>query len=211
MIRQDLCDEALRLGRMLAELLPREPEVHGLLALMEIQASRAAARVGPDGAPVLLLDQDRTRWNRLLIRRGLAALDRIGQLSGMDGVYALQGAIAAEHARALTAEETDWPRIAQLYEALARTTRSSVVELNRAVALGMAYGPQIGLEHVEAIADEPALRDYHLLPSVRGDLLLRLGRADEACREFERAAGLTRNERERALLLARAEAARSAG
>src|SRR5579885_514972 len=205
-MRPALCDEALRLGRILAELAPREPEVHGLVALIEIQASRARARTGPAGEPILLLDQDRTRWNQLLIRRGLAALRRAERLGGALGPYALQAAIAACHARARTAAETDWPRIAALYDALAQLAPSPVVELNRAVALAMAFGPAAGLELVDALRSEPALRGYHLLPSVRGDLLAKLGRHDEARTEFERAAALTRNGRERALLLARAAA-----
>ncbi|MEU7132276.1 RNA polymerase sigma factor [Streptomyces sp. NPDC046261] len=205
-MRPALCEEALRLGRVLAGLMPREPEVHGLVALMEIQASRSAARTGPSGEPVLLLDQDRSRWDQLLIRRGLAALERAEGLGGALGPYALQAAIAACHARARTAEETDWARIAGLYATLAERMPSPVVELNRAVAVGMAYGPQAGLELVDALAAEPALREYHLLPSVRGDLLVKLGRSEEAREEFVRAAGLTRNERERALLLERAAA-----
>jgi len=203
-MRPALCDEALRLGRVLAELVPREPEVHGLVALMEIQASRVRARVGPSGEPVLLLDQDRARWDRLLIGRGLAALERAEALGGALGPYALQAAIASCHARARTAEETDWTRIAALYDALAQLAPSPVVELNRAVAVAMAFGPAAGLELVDALTEERALASYHLLPSVRGDLLFKLGRLDEACREFERAAGLTRNARERALLLERA-------
>ena len=203
-IRPALCEEALRLGRILAELAPEEPEAHGLIALLEIQASRAAARTGRDGAPVLLLDQDRSRWDPLLIVRGRRALERTEALAGPLGPYGLQAAIAACHARALRAEETDWVRIAALYEALARVAPSPVVELNRAVALGMAFGPEVGLKLVDAIAPEPALRQYHLLPSVRGDLLDRLGRGGEAAAEFRRAAELTANERERALLLRRA-------
>ncbi|MEV4224338.1 RNA polymerase sigma factor [Nonomuraea sp. NPDC049725] len=243
-MRPGLCEDALRLGRVLAGLMPMEAEVHGLVALMEIQASRAAARVGPSGEPVLLLEQNRARWDRLLIGRGLAALaraeelsgarsvdpgrDRGGELSGTPGgdaggapggapgedaggdagggmgPYTLQAAIAACHARALTAEETDWARIAALYEELARLSRSPVVELNRAVALAMAYGPEVGLGLVDQIAEEPAMRGYHLLPSVRGDLLFRLGRLAEARAEFVRAAGLTRNGRERRLLEERA-------
>jgi predicted RNA polymerase sigma factor len=202
-LRPGLCREALRLGRVLAELAPEEGEVHGLVALMEIQSSRERARTGPNGEPVLLLDQDRSRWDRLLIRRGLAALERAGRLGSL-GPYALQAAIAACHARALTPEATDWPRIAALYDALAELLRSPVVELNRAVALGMAYGPAEGLALADQLLDDPRLANYHLLPSVRGDLLARLGRHDEARAEFERAAGLTRNERERTLLLARA-------
>lgn len=202
-LRPALCDEALRLGRVLAGLLPREPEVHGLVALMEIQASRAAARVGPSGEPVLLLEQDRSRWDQLLIRRGLAALERAERLGGALGLYALQAAIAACHARARTPQETDWPRIVALYDALARAHPSPVVELNRAVAVGMAQGPAAGLALVEELAEEPALRGYHLLPAVRADLLAKLGRHDEARAEFEVAASQTRNERERALLLGR--------
>jgi RNA polymerase sigma factor (sigma-70 family) len=204
--RQDLCDEALRLGRVLAELAPREPEVHGLVALMEIQASRLRARTSPRGKPVLLLDQDRARWDQLLIRRGLAALQRAEDLGGGFGPYTLQAAIAACHARALTAEETDWERIAALYDALAQLAPSPVVELNRAVAVAMAFGPAAGLEVVDALRDEPTLQGYHLLPSVRADLLAKLGRTDEARAELKRAAELTRNERERAMLLERAAA-----
>jgi len=211
LMRPALCEEALRLGRVLAGLAPGEPEVHGLVALMEIQASRAKARTGPDGAPVLLLEQDRARWDRLLIGRGLAALERAQRLGGTDGPYALQAAIAACHARAATAADTDWARIAALYASLAEVTASPVVELNRAVALSMAEGPAAGLALVEELAGEPALRDYHLLPAVRGDLLSRLGRGGEARGEFERAAALTRNERERALLLQRAEACEDPG
>ncbi|HLQ25620.1 MAG TPA: RNA polymerase sigma factor [Acidiferrobacterales bacterium] len=210
-MRPALCEEALRLGRILAELAPKEPEVHGLVALMEIQASRAGARIGPKGAPVLLLDQDRTRWDHLLIRRGLAALERAEALGGALGPYALQAAIAACHVRALTAAETDWARIAALYDALAELAPSPVVELNRAVALAMAFGPVAGLELVDALTSEPALKDYHLLPSVRGDLLAKLGRFDEARTEFQRAAALTRNARERELLLARAAACARGG
>jgi RNA polymerase sigma factor (sigma-70 family) len=204
--RQDLCDEALRLGRVLAELAPREPEVHGLVALMEIQASRLRARTSPRGKPVLLLDQDRARWDQLLIRRGLAALERAEALGGGFGPYALQAAIAACHARALTAEATDWERIAALYDALAQLAPSPVVELNRAVAVAMAFGPAAGLEVVDALRDEPTLQGYHLLPSVRADLLAKLGRTDEARAELKHAAELTRNERERAMLLERAAA-----
>ncbi|NHZ66150.1 RNA polymerase sigma factor [Massilia genomosp. 1] len=203
-MRPTLCDEALRLGRILAGLLPDEAEVHGLVALMEIQSSRARARLGAQGEPVLLLEQDRGRWDQLLIRRGLAALARAGQL-GEYGPYALQAAIAACHARALTPEQTDWQRIAALYDALAQLMPSPVVELNRAVVIGMAYGPALGLELVDALIAADALRNYHLLPSVRGDLLSRLGRMDEARAEFEQAAALTNNLRERALLLARAQ------
>jgi len=205
-IRPQLCEEAMRLGRILAGLAPSEPEVHGLVALMEIQASRLRARTGADGAPVLLADQDRTRWDRLLINHGLAALQRSEALARQRGPYALQAAIAACHARAPTADETDWPRIAALYLALAQLTPSPVIELNRAVALSMALGPQAGLDIVDRLVDEPALKSYHLLPGVRADLLTKLGRLDEAKLEFERAAALTRNERERALLLSRATA-----
>jgi RNA polymerase sigma factor (sigma-70 family) len=205
-MRPELCQEAMRLGRILAELMPREPEVHGLVALMEIQASRSAARVGPSGEPVLLLDQNRGRWDQLLVRRGLAAIERAEALGGTLGPYALQAQIAACHARARTAQETDWRRIAALYETLAELTPSPVVELNRAVALAMAYGPAAGLDLVDELTSEPALQGYHLLPSVRGDLLAKLGRAGEARLEFERAASLTRNGRERTLLLARAAA-----
>jgi RNA polymerase sigma factor (sigma-70 family) len=205
-VRPTLCEEALRLGRILAELAPRESEVHGLVALMEIQASRLRARVGPKGEPVLLLDQNRAQWDWLLIRRGLAALARAESTSGALGPYALQAAIAACHARARAAEETDWPRIAALYDALANLAPSPVVELNRAVAVSMAFGPAAGLELVDGLVGEPSLKSYHLLPCVRGDLLAKLGRLDEARAEFERAAGLTRNARERELLLARAGA-----
>ena len=205
-LRPDLCEDALRLGRILGELVPQEPEVHGLVALMEIQASRLRARVDPSGRPVLLLDQDRARWDPLLIRRGLAALERAGALGGVLGPYALQAAIAACHARAHTAAETDWERIVALYDALAQLTPSPVVELNRAVAVAMAFGPAAGLAIVETLTSEPALQGYHLLPSVRGDLLAKLGRREEARAEFERAAALTRNTRERELLLSRAAA-----
>lgn len=205
-MRPALCEEALRLGRILAELAPRELELHGLVALMEIQASRSAARLSPSGEPILLLDQDRTRWDRLLIRRGLAALDRVEQLGGRRGRYALQGAIAACHARALTAAETDWPRIAALYAELAEVAPSPVVELNRAVAVAMASGPAAGLELADRIAANPALAGYHLLPAVRGDILQKIGRLAEARAEFEKAAALTRNQRERQLLLDRARA-----
>ncbi|MQA84548.1 MAG: sigma-70 family RNA polymerase sigma factor [Streptosporangiales bacterium] len=205
-MRPALCEDALRLGRILAELAPKEPEVHGLVALMEIQASRTRARTGPSGEPVLLLDQDRTRWDRILIHRGLAALERAEALGGGFGPYTLQAEIVACHARARTAEETDWVRIAALYEALARLTPSPVVELNRAVAIGMALGPAAGLELVDVLASEPSLVHYHLLPSVRGDLLAKLGRLDEARAEFERAASLAQNERERTLMLERAAA-----
>ena len=203
-VRPALCEEALRLGRILAELAPTEPEVHGLVALMEIQASRLGARVGPSGEPVLLLDQDRARWDRLLIRRGLAALERAERLGGALGPYALQAAIAACHARATTAAETDWLRIVALYDAVAQLAPSPVVELNRAVAVGMAFGPAAGLDLVDALVAEPSLKSYHLLPAVRGDLLRKVGRSDEARVEFERAASLTENVRERELLLRRA-------
>jgi RNA polymerase sigma factor (sigma-70 family) len=203
-MRPELCEDALRLGRIVAELAPKEPEVHGLVALMEIQASRLRARTGPSGEAVPLLEQNRARWDRLLIGRGLKALERAERLGGALGPYALQAAIAACHARARTFEETDWPRIAALYDALAELAPSPVVELNRAVALGYAFGPAAGLELVDELIAANALADYHLLPSVRGDLLEKLGRHDEARREFARAAALTRNERERDLLLARA-------
>jgi predicted RNA polymerase sigma factor len=203
-LRPELCEEALRLGRILAELAPQEAEVHGLVALMELHASRARARVGPSGAPILLLDQDRSRWDQLLVHRGLAALARAEALQQPLGPYTLQAAIAGCHARAHTAAETDWPRIVALYDALAELTGSPVVELNRAVAVSMAFGSAAGLELVDALVNEPALARYHLLPSVRGDLLAKLGRRDEARGEFERAAALTQNARERALLLARA-------
>ncbi|MGY1755036.1 RNA polymerase sigma factor [Blastococcus sp. SYSU D01042] len=211
--RPALCQEAMRLGRILAGLVPGESEVHGLVALMELQASRLAARVGPDGESVLLADQDRGRWDRVLITRGLAALDRAEQsAAGALGPYALQASIAACHARARSVEETDWAGIAGAYEALAALTPSPVVELNRAVAVSRAYGPAAGLELVDGLRDAPALAGYHLLAAVRGDLLVSLGRDDEARAEFERAAGLTRNERERALLLGRAaDCRRSAG
>jgi RNA polymerase sigma factor (sigma-70 family) len=205
-MRPTLCEEALRLGRILAELAPKEPEVHGLVALMEIQASRANARVRSSGEPILLLDQNRALWDQLLIRRGLAALERAEKVGGAPGPYALQAAIAACHARARTAAETDWTRIAALYGALAQLAPSPVVELNRAVALAMAFGPATGLELVDALTSEPSLKSYHLLPSVRGDLLAKLGRTEEARSEFERAAALTRNARERKLLLDRAAA-----
>jgi len=205
-MRPSLCEEALRLGRILAELVPKEPEVHGLVALMEIQASRSGARTGPSGEPVLLLDQDRTRWDQVLIRRGLAALQRAEALGGVLGPYALQAAIAACHARARAPEETDWARIAALYDALAELAPSPVVELNRAVALAMAFGPATGLELVDELTSEPSLEEYHLLWSVRGDLLAKLGRHDEARDEFERAASLTRNGRLRTLNLERAAA-----
>ncbi len=199
-MRPSLCDDALRLGRIVAELMPQEPEVHGLAALMEIQASRSGARTGPSGEAVLLLDQDRTRWDQLLIRRGLAALERAGKLGQTRGPYLLQADIAACHARALRPEETDWTRIAELYSELAQLTPSPVIELNRAVAVGMAFGPAAGLELVDMLTSEPSLKSYHLLPSVRGDLLAKLGRFDEARAELERAASLTRNARERNLL-----------
>jgi len=205
-MRPALCEDALRLGRVLAELAPDEPEVHGLVALMEIQASRLHARAGPRGQPVLLLDQDRARWDRLLIRRGLAALQRAEKLDGAFGPYTLQAAIAACHARARNAAETDWHRIAALYDALAQLTPSPVVELNRAVAVAMAFGPAAGLELVDRLTSEPALKTYHLLPSVRGDFLFKLGRFTEAQAEFERAATMTQNARERELLLDRAAA-----
>jgi RNA polymerase sigma factor (sigma-70 family) len=205
-LRPELCEDALRLGRMLAELAPREPEVHGLVALMEIQASRSAARVGRSGEPILLLNQDRARWDYVLIGRGLAALERAEALGGALGPYALQAAIAACHARARTAGETDWALIAALYEQLARLAPSPVVELNRAVAVGMAEGPEAGLALVDALGDEPSLAAYHLLPSARGDMLARLGRAGEARAEFARAAAMTRNARERDVLLGRAAA-----
>ncbi len=203
-LRPALCEEALRLGRILAGLVPKEPEAFGLVALMEIQASRSKARVGPSGEPILLLDQDRGKWDRLLIGRGLAALEQVERLGGMQGTYAIQAAIAACHARAATAGETDWARIAQLYSDLAEIAPSPVVELNRAVAVGMASGPAAGLQLVDSLLDDPALRGYHLLPSVRGDLLKKLGRFDEARAEFETAASMTRNARERDLLLQRA-------
>ena len=205
-VRPALCEDALRLARVLGGLAPTEAEVHGLVALMEIQASRLRARVGASGEPILLLDQDRARWDQLLIRRGLKALERAEALGGAFGPYALQAAIAACHARARIADETDWPRIASLYDALAQVAPSPVVELNRAVAVAMAFGPAAGLEIVDALRAEPSLANYHLLPSVRGDLLSKLGRSDEARTEFERAASLTRNARERDLLLERAAA-----
>jgi RNA polymerase sigma factor (sigma-70 family) len=203
-VRPALCEDALRLGRVLAELAPLEPEVHGLVALMEIQASRLRARVGPGGEPILLLDQDRSKWDWLLVRRGIAALARADSLGGEPGPYAIQAAIAACHARARTADATDWSRIAALYSALARIMPSPVVELNRAVAVAMAFGPAEGLAIADRLQTEPALKDYHLLPSVRGDLLARLGRNTEARAEFQRAAGMTRNARERQFLLNRA-------
>ncbi|HVY41447.1 MAG TPA: RNA polymerase sigma factor [Hyphomicrobiaceae bacterium] len=205
-MRMQLCEEALRLGRILAGLAPDEPEVHGLVALLEIQASRAAARTGPSGEPILLLDQNRALWDQLLIRRGLAALAKAEELGGRLGPYALQAAIAACHARARNASDTDWTQIAALYQALAQVVPSPVVELNRAVAVAMAAGPAAGLELVDALVSEPSLETYHLLPSVRGDLLAKLGRLDEARAEFQRAAAMTRNERERKLLLDRAAA-----
>jgi RNA polymerase sigma-70 factor (ECF subfamily) len=203
-MRPALCEEALRLGRILAELAPREPEVHGLIALMEIQASRASARVGPAGQPILLLEQDRARWDQLLIRRGLTALERAEALSGTLGPYALQAAVAACHARARSAGETDWVRIVAFYDALAQLAPSPVVDLNRAVAVSMAFGPSAGLEIVDELNTDSRLSTYHLLPSVRGDLLEKLGRFDEARTEFTRAAALARNARERTLLLGRA-------
>jgi RNA polymerase sigma factor (sigma-70 family) len=205
-MRPALCEDALRLGRILAELVPGEPEVHGLVALMEIQASRSRARVSPSGDPILLFNQNRALWDHLLIRRGLAALDRTGKLGGGRGPYALQAAIAACHARSLAPEQTDWPRIVSLYAELAQLAPSPVVELNRAVAVSMAFGPAAGLELVDALNSEESLQGYHLLPSVRGDLLAKLGRFDAARTELERAASLTRNARERKLLLERAEA-----
>jgi len=204
LMRPSLCEEALRLGRILAELAPQEPEVHGLVALMEIQASRSRARVNAAGEPVLLLDQNRAQWDQLLIRRGLAGLERAARTSGARGTYTVQAEIAACHARARTPEETDWSRIVALYGELARLAPSPVVELNRAVAVAMAFGPEAGLELVDALMSEPSLRSYHLLPSVRGDFLVKLGRSAEASKEFERAASLTRNSRERDLLLERA-------
>jgi predicted RNA polymerase sigma factor len=206
LVRPSLCEEALRLGRILAGLVPDEPEVHGLVALMEIQASRIRARVGPGGEPILLSDQNRRRWDQLLIGRGLAALERVEKLGGARGVYALQAAIAACHARASSAAETDWRRITELYALLAGAAPSPVVELNRAVAVAMAFGPAAGLDLVDALRTEPSLKAYHLLPSVRGDLLEKLGRLAEARLEFERAASLTLNQRQRDLLLDRAAA-----
>jgi len=209
-MRPQLCAEAIRLGRILSGLMPAEPEVHRLVALLEIQSSRIRARAGPSGEPVLLLDQDRARWDRLLISRGLAALARAEELGGADGPYALQAAIAACHARAFRPEDTDWAAIAALYERLAEQNPSPVIELNRAVALSMAHGPQAGLDLVDELTAEPALRDYHLLPSVRGDLLMKLGRPAEARAEFERAATLARNAPERDLVTERARAAAQA-
>jgi predicted RNA polymerase sigma factor len=206
LMRAGLCEDAIRLGRILAGLAPKEPEVHGLVALMEIQASRSRARVGSSGEMILLLDQDRGRWDQTLIRRGLAGLERAEELGGALGPYALQAAIAACHVRARTAADTDWARIAALYDALAQLTPSPVIELNRAVAIGMAFGPAAGLELVDALVSEPSLEGYQFLPSVRGDLLAKLGRNDEARAEFERAASLTQNARERDLLLRRAAA-----
>ncbi|MBN9344811.1 MAG: RNA polymerase sigma factor [Devosia sp.] len=203
-MRTELCDEALRVGRILANLAPDEPEVHGLVSLMEIQASRSNARTARDGTPILLLDQDRSKWNQILIRRGLAALEQAATLDGLRGPYALQAAIAACHARAGRPGDTDWRRIVALYDELAMVTPSPIIELNRAVAYAMAYGPEAGLRVLEPIMDAPQLRNYHLLPSVRGDFLARLGRHDEARAEFARAAGMTQNEQERALLLKRA-------
>lgn len=209
LLRPGLCDDALRLGRILAELAPQEPEVHGLVALMEIQASRSKARVDPRGEPILLLDQDRSQWDQLLIHRGFEALERAEKLGGAGGPYALQAAIAACHARASTGEETDWARIVTLYGGLAGLHPSPIIELNRSVAVAMASGPAAGLELVDKLTSEPSLRSYHLLPSVRGDFLFKLGRRDEARAEFERAAGLTQNARERKLLLDRALACES--
>ena len=203
-VRPGLCEDAMRLGRILAEVAPLESEVHGLIALMELHASRLGARVAPSGEPVLLLEQDRSRWDHMLVGRGLAALERAERLGGAMGPYALQAAIAACHARAAVADETDWPRIAALYDALAQLAPSPVVELNRAVAVGMAFGPEAGLELVDALVAEPSLKTYHLLPAVRGDLLRKLRRSEEARVEFERAASLTENARERELLQRRA-------
>ena len=208
-LRPGLCEDALRLGRILVALVPAEPEVHGLVALMEIQASRSGARVGADGAPILLLEQDRSRWDQLLIGRGLAALARAESLAESRGSYTLQAAIAACHARARTASDTDWHRIADLYRELAELTRSPIVELNRAVAVSMAFGPALGLDLVDSLREEPSLRGYHLLPAVRADLLIKLGRPVEARSELQRAASMTRNERERALLLERADGLRA--
>jgi predicted RNA polymerase sigma factor len=208
--RPALCEDAVRLGRVLAGLMPREPEVHGLVALLEIQSSRLRARLSPSGEPILLLDQDRARWDQLLIRRGLAALERAESLGGAYGPYTVQAAIAACHARATTPEETDWTRITALYDALAQLTPSPVVELNRGVAYAMAFGPAAGLEIVDPLRDEPAMREYYLLPAVRADFLAKLGRSAEAREELERAAGLTRNARERALLMQRANTLKQA-
>jgi RNA polymerase sigma factor (sigma-70 family) len=205
-MRPALCEESLRLGRILAELVPQEPEGHGLVSLMEIQASRLRARVGPSGEPIVLRDQNRALWDQLLIRRGLASLERLEKLGGAPGPYALQAAIAACHARALTPEATDWIQISRLYAELAQLAPSPVVELNRAVAVAMAFGAQAGLDLVDTLSSEPSLKDYHLLPTVRGDFLAKLGRAEEAQKDFERAAALTRNARERELLLERARA-----
>jgi RNA polymerase sigma factor (sigma-70 family) len=205
-MRPALCEDALRLGRILAELAPQEPEVHGLVALMEIQASRSKARVSPSGEPILLLDQNRSHWDHLLIRRGLAALDRAEKLGGARGAYVLQAAIVACHARAMTPEETEWARIVTLYETLGQLTPSPIVELNRAVAVAMAFGPAAGLELIDTLTSEPSLKTYHLLPSVRGDFLFKLGRFAEAQAEFARAASLARNSREREFLLHRAQA-----
>jgi RNA polymerase sigma-70 factor, ECF subfamily len=209
-MRPALCEEALRLGRILAELAPKEPEAHGLVALMEIQASRSGARTGPSGEPILLLDQNRALWDQLLIRRGLAALERAEKLGGARGPYALQAAIAACHARARLPTETDWTRIVALYEELGQLTPSPIVELNRAVAVAMAFGPAAGLQVIDTLVSEPSLKAYHLLPSVRGDFLFKLGRFAEAQAEFERAASLTRNARERDFLLSRAQACAAA-
>lgn len=211
LLRPALCEEALRLGRILGELVPSEAEVHGLIALMEIQASRFKARVGPSGEAVPLFDQDRAQWDRVLVRRGLVALERAEKLGSALGPYGLQAAIAACHARAHAANETDWQQIAALYDALAQLTPSPVIELNRAVAVAMAFGPAAGLEIVDALRSEPSLQNYHLLPAVRGDFLMKLGRIDEARAEFERAASLTRNSRERNLLLERARSASEGG
>jgi predicted RNA polymerase sigma factor len=208
-VRPELCDDALRLGRILGALAPEEPEVHGLVALMELQASRLRARRGPAGEPILLMDQDRSKWDRLLLQRGVEALARAESLQRPLGPYALQAAIAACHARASTAEDTDWRAIVALYDALAQIAPSPVIDLNRAVAIGMAFGPEAGLELVDELATDPALRAYHWLPSARGDLLAKLGRMDEARAEFERAAFLTRNLREREMLLERVRASQS--
>jgi RNA polymerase sigma factor (sigma-70 family) len=209
LLRPGLCEDALRLGRILAELVPAEPEVHGLVALMEIQASRSAARVRASGEPILLLEQDRARWDQLSIRRGLTALARAESLAESRGSYTLQAAIAACHARAIEASDTDWHRIAELYRELSELTRSPIVELNRAVAVSMAFGPALGLDLLDSLREEPSLRNYHLLPAVRADLLIKLGRPTEARTELERAASLTRNERERTLLLERADGLRA--